>query len=113
MTHSVSPREVFVYTTKEGRQPYSDWLNGLRDGMTRRRIIQRVTRLESGNYGDCKSLKDGVFELRLAFGSGYRIYFAEDGNTFVILLCGGDKSTQEKDIEGAKAYWKEYKNDKT
>ncbi|MEC4678956.1 MAG: type II toxin-antitoxin system RelE/ParE family toxin [Nitrospirota bacterium] len=75
---------------------------------TRRRIIQRVTRLESGNYGDYKSLKDGVFELRLSFGSGYRVYCAEDGNTIVILLCGGDKSTQEKDIEAAKAYWKEY-----
>ncbi len=108
MAHSVSPKEVFVYTTEDGQQPYSNWLNGLRDGATRRRIIQRVTRLESGNYGDFKSLKDGVFELRLAFGSGYRVYFAEEGNTVVILLCGGDKSTQEKDIETAKEYWKEY-----
>ncbi len=109
MTHSVSQKDVFVFTAKDGHQPYSDWLNGLRDGTTRRRIIQRVTRLESGNYGDCKSLKDGVFELRLSFGSGYRVYFAEDGNTVVLLLCGGDKSTQENDIEAAKTYWKEYK----
>ncbi len=108
MAHSVSQKEVLVFTTEDGQQPYSNWLNGLRDGTTRRRIIQRVTRLESGNYGDFKSLKDGVFELRLSFGSGYRVYFAEDGNTVVVLLCGGDKSTQEKDIETAKAYWKEY-----
>lgn len=109
MTQSVNSKEVFVYTTQDGQQPYSDWLNGLRDGTSRRRIIQHVTRLGSGNYGDCKSLKDGVFELRLSFGSGYRVYFAEDGNTVVIVLCGGDKSTQEKDIEAAKDYWKEYK----
>ncbi|GJL64772.1 MAG: hypothetical protein NPIRA04_34260 [Nitrospirales bacterium] len=84
----MSPKKVLVYTTPNGHQPYSDWLNGLRDGTTRRRIIQRVTRLESGNYGDCKSVKDGVFELRLVFGDGYRVYFAEDGHTVVILLCG-------------------------
>lgn len=76
----------------------------------RRRILQRLRRVEVGNYGDYKSLKDGVFELRLMFGSGYRIYFAEQGETVVILLCGGDKSTQPKDIESAKNYWKEYQD---
>lgn len=108
MAHEAKPRQVIVFTNKKGNQPYGDWLNSLRDAPTRRRIIQRVTRLESGNYGDFKTLKDGVFELRLSFGSGYRVYFGEEGETLVILLCGGDKSTQKKDIETAKNYWKEY-----
>jgi len=70
--------------------------------------LRRIGRVESGNYGDFKSLKDGLFELRLFFGSGYRVHFGEDGDTVVVLLCGGDKSTQDKDIETAKTYWKEY-----
>jgi len=70
--------------------------------------LQRLARIQSGNYGDYKSIKDGIFELRLAFASGYRVYFGEDGDTIVVLLCGRDKSTQKQDIEQAKAYWKEY-----
>ena len=66
-----------------------------------------MDRVEIGNYGDYKPLGDGVYELKLHFGSGYRVYFAEDGYIIVILLCGGDKSSQSKDIEVAKAYWKE------
>jgi putative addiction module killer protein len=66
-----------------------------------------LDRVEIGNYGDYKALGDGVYELKLHFGSGYRVYFAEDGDIIVILLCGGDKSSQSKDIEVAKAYWKE------
>jgi putative addiction module killer protein len=76
--------------------------------MTRKRILDRLFRIESGNYGDYKSLKEGVLELRLKFGPGYRIYFGEDGDTVVVLLNGGDKGRQTKDIETAKAYWKEY-----
>ena len=74
----------------------------------RRRILSRLLRVDSGTYGDCRSLKDGVFELRLVFGPGYRVYFGEDGDTIVVILCGGDKSSQVQDIERAKAYWKEY-----
>jgi putative addiction module killer protein len=66
-----------------------------------------LDRVEIGNYGDYKSLGDGVYELKLHFGSGYRVYFAEYDNIIVILLCGCDKSTQSKDIETAKTYWKE------
>jgi len=82
----------------------------LRDSATRRRILQRILRLQSGNYGDCKSLKGGIYELRLMFGAGYRVYFGEDGDTIIVLLCGGDKSTQKKDIEKARVYWQEYLN---
>ncbi len=108
MAHSARPREVIVYADSGGKEPFTLWLKALRDPKTRRRILQRIARLQSGNYGDFKSLKDSVFELRLSFGSGYRVYFGEDGDTVVVLLSGGDKSTQSKDIETAKRYWKEY-----
>ncbi|MGK0299089.1 MAG: putative addiction module killer protein [Gammaproteobacteria bacterium] len=70
----------------------------------------RLRRIEQGNYGDCKNIQDGVSELRLFFGSGYRIYFGENGNSLVVLLCAGDKSTQQKDIQKALKYWNEYKD---
>jgi putative addiction module killer protein len=70
----------------------------------------RVRRIESGLYGDCEPVGEGVLELRMFFGSGYRIYFAEEGNNIVILLCGGDKTSQKKDIKNAKQYWKDYQN---
>jgi putative addiction module killer protein len=71
-------------------------------------ILARVSCLQQGNYGDCEVVGDGVYELRLFFGSGYRVYFGEEDNHIVVLLCGGDKGSQSKDIEQAKAYWKEY-----
>lgn len=108
MGQSVRSREVIVYADSTGREPFTDWLKSLRDGQTRRRILQRISRMQGGNLGDYKSLKSGVLELRLSFGAGYRVYFGEDGDTLVVLLMGGDKSTQTQDIETAKRYWKEY-----
>jgi putative addiction module killer protein len=72
------------------------------------RIEQRIRRLEHGNLGDYKSVGEGVYELRLDFGPGYRIYFGQKNETLVILLCGGDKSTQKNDIILAKTLWREY-----
>ncbi len=106
----VKPRTVIRYCAGNGSEPFTEWIIRLRDAQTRLRILRRVDRMQSGNFGDFKSLKDGVFELRLNFGSGYRVYFAEDDDDVVLLLIGGDKSTQAKDIEHAKDYWKEYKN---
>lgn len=97
------------YVTPTGKTPFLEWLNKLNDPTTRLRIRRRLDRIELGNFGDYKSVGDGVFELKLAFGSGYRIYFAEHSNIIVILLCAGDKSTQKKDIKTAKAYWLELK----
>ncbi len=71
--------------------------------------MKRIGRLEYGLYGDCESVGDGVSELRIFLGPGYRVYFAEEVRHIVVLLCGGDKSTQDKDIKTAKTYWKEYK----
>ncbi len=101
-------RRVVFYQDATGKEPFNDWLRSLRDARVRRRILSRLLRVESGNYGDCRSLKDGVFELRFVFGPGYRVYFGEDGDAIVVLLCGGDKSSQVQNIARAKAYWKEY-----
>jgi len=76
--------------------------------MDRKRILARIGRLEHGNYGDSKGVGEGVSELRMMFGLGYRVYIGEEPKNIVVLLCGGDKSMQEQDIETAQGYWKEY-----
>ena len=102
------PREIRVYQTPSGREPYNEWLRSIRDTSTRNRIRAQLERFKLGNFGDVKFVGDGVFETRLHFGSGYRIYFGKVDNTIVLLLCGGDKSSQTRDIERAKNYWREY-----
>lgn len=74
------------------------------------RILTRIDRLRFGNFGDCKSVGSGVFELRIPLGPGYRVYFGLVGTEVVLLLGGGDKSTQQKDIKACQQYWTEYKN---
>jgi putative addiction module killer protein len=101
---------VIVYADNKGKEPFTNWLNALSDARTRRRVIMRLRRVEQGYFGDCKHLLDGVFELRFFFGSGYRIYYGKDGDKLVVLLCGGDKSTQQKDILKALNFWNEYKH---
>jgi len=105
----VHPREIQIYRSANGQQPFTEWLESIRGANTRDRMQARIERLEEGNFSDCKSVGEGVFELRFHFGSGYRIYFAQIGNTIVLLLCGGDKTSQTRDIERAKTYWREYK----
>ena len=105
-----NPKNVIVYQTAAGQEPFTEWLNSLRDPTSRRRILKRLLRLEQGYYGDFKSVGHGVNELRFFFGAGYRVYFAEDGDTIVVLLCGGEKSSQKRDIQKAQAYWQEYKS---
>ena len=107
--HNAHPRKLQIYQTQNGREPFTEWLRSIRDRRTRTRIQERLERLEIGNVGDCQSIGGGVYELRLQFGPGYRIYFGEVDNTIVLLLCGGDKSSQTQDIERAKTYWLEYK----
>ena len=108
MGQSAQPKKLIVFADGDGNEPFTKWLGGLRDKQGRKRIETRLLRLEQGNYGDCESVGEGVSELRMFFGPGYRVYFGEDTKNIVVLLCGGDKSTQDRDIEAAKAYWKEY-----
>jgi len=102
-------KTVIIYADEREREPFTEWLEGLRDQKDRRRILRRLRRIEQGNFGDCKPLHDGVYELRLFFGPGYRVYFGEDDNNIVVVLSGGGKDRQEEDIKSAKSYWKEYK----
>ncbi len=102
------PKRVIAYVDKDGKEPFTEWIDSLRDTMGRKRILVRIGRLQHGNYGDCKSVGEGVSELKMTFGPGYRVYIGEEGKNIVVLLCGGDKSTQEQDIETAKVYWKEH-----
>jgi putative addiction module killer protein len=101
--------EVREYQTAEGKTPLTEWLRGLRDGPTSDRIVARLDRLKAGLFGDWKSVGGGICELRIDHGPGYRVYYAQEGKTLILLFCGGDKSTQAKDIETAHAYWKDYK----
>lgn len=104
----VQPKQVKVYADLDGHEPFTEWLYKLRDLMARQRILARIGRIEQGNYGDHASVGEGVSELRFFFGAGYRVYFGEKDGTVVILLNGGDKSSQVSDIGRAKLYWKEY-----
>ncbi len=100
--------EIVYYLTDVGTSPFIDWLESLKDRSAVARIIQRLDRVRLGNFGVFRSLHDGVFELKLDIGPGYRIYYALAGETIVLLLVGGDKSTQKKDIALAKEYWRDY-----
>jgi putative addiction module killer protein len=90
--------EILHYTDRSGQDKYQVWLDSLRDRQAKMRIVQRVNRLEAGNFGDCKPCRDGVWELRIDYGPGYRVYYALVDKTVVLLLAGGDKRRQEDDI---------------
>lgn len=110
LTQGAQPKQLVVYADENGNEPFQQWLDKLRDGQGRRRILNRLQRVQQGNYGDVKPIGGGLSELRIFFGPGYRVYFGEDAGNIIIILCGGDKDSQDRDIENAKAYWKEYKN---
>ncbi|MGV2830800.1 type II toxin-antitoxin system RelE/ParE family toxin [Myxosarcina sp. GI1(2024)] len=110
MAKDIQPKIVLAYADEYGNEPFTKWLESLKDRKTAERIRVRLRRLESGLYGDCQPVGEGVLELRMFFGSGYRVYFGEDKGNIVILLCGGDKSSQKQDIKAAKIYWKDYKD---
>ena len=97
------------YRTEDGHEVITEWLTGLRDIRAKARIAARIDRLAIGNVGDCKAIRDGVSELRVDYGPGYRVYFGRVGKTIVLLLCGGDKRTQDTDIERAVAYLQDFK----
>lgn len=91
-----------------GEKPFWQWLYKIKDRTIRVRIRTRLDRLILGNFGDCKPIGSGVFELRFHFGSGYRVYYGLDGLILVVLLLGGDKRSQGRDIYCAQEFWKDY-----
>lgn len=101
--------EVFRYQATNGDEPVTDWLKSMRDKQAQAKLRIRLKRLESGIFGDCESVGEGVLELREHLGAGYRVYFGRHGQTIVILLCGGSKKTQSSDIRKAKEYWDDWK----
>jgi putative addiction module killer protein len=101
--------ELRRYVTTLGKDVFGEWLAEVRDVRTRAKIVARIDRLSAGNFGDCKALRGGLFELRIDWGPGYRVYYALIGRTCVLLLCGGDKRKQSSDIKRALEYLKDYK----
>src|SRR5512146_166107 len=96
--------ELRYYQTSAGEQPFVAWMQGLRDRQARARIEARLARVAVGNLGDVEPVGEGVVELRIDWGPGYRVYFSRLGQVIVLLLCGGDKRTQQRDIKRAKSY---------
>lgn len=96
---------------ENGSCPIEDWIKGIKDTQTRQCIQSRLDRIERGNVGDCRPVGEGVSEFRLDFGAGFRIYYALTGTTLIVLLVGGDKSTQADDIKTAKKLWKDHRDD--
>lgn len=109
---STVAKEIKEYLTEEGESPFRKWLNSLKDTNSRAKIRVRLNRIRLGNLGDCKSVGSGVSELRIDYGPGYRVYLGQDGDEIIILLLGGDKKRQQKDIETAITYWHDYKRRK-
>lgn len=89
--------------------PFDEWLSGLHDKTAVARILARLARVRLGNLGDCKPVGEGVSELRVGYGRGYRVYFGQKGRTLVVLLCDGHKRTEDRDIRLAKQHWREFK----
>ncbi len=109
MVKNLRCKNVVIYADEKGYEPFTTWVNRLRNAVGRKRILARIARVEQGNFGDHSTVGNGVSELRIFFGPGYRVYYGEDSENVVILLCGGDKGSQKSDIKKAKLYWKDCK----
>lgn len=101
--------ELLRYRREDGHEPFTEWLNALRDKVAQARIRVRLRQVQAGNFGDCEPVGDGVIELRVHIGAGYRVYCGRYGKAVVLLLCGGDKRTQANDIRRARQLWLEWK----
>ena len=101
--------DLFRYQHDDGREPFTEWLDSIRDKVAQARIRVRLRQVQAGNFGDCEPVGEGVIELRIHVGAGYRAYCGRHGQTVVILLCGGDKNGQAADIRRAKDLWSKWK----
>jgi putative addiction module killer protein len=99
---------VRQFETLQGKSVFLEWMRRQRDPVAMRAILRRINRLEAGNFGDCAYCRDGVWELRIDVGAGYRLYYATSAQRIIVLLCGGDKRTQRSDIDRAVGYWNDW-----
>ena len=103
--------EIRYYVAAGGRQPFAEWFAEL-EADARAKVTRAIARLEQGNFSNVKSVGEGVLEYRIDFGPGYRVYFGRDGEMLVILLTGGTKKRQQRDIDAAHSFWQDYKQSK-
>lgn len=103
--------EIRYYVAASGAEPFAEWFVAL-DAVARAKVTRAIARMEQGNFSNTKGVGEGVLEYRIDFGPGYRIYFGRDGEVLVILLTGGTKKRQQRDIDAAHAYWRDYKQSK-
>ena len=110
----MSQKRQAIYFKDEtsGKEPAREWIETMKDKMGKAKIFTRIGRAENGNLGDNSSVGDGVFELKIDFGPGYRVYYGLEGSELIVLLIAGDKSSQSKDISKAKEFWSSHKNEK-
>ncbi|MCX5762835.1 MAG: type II toxin-antitoxin system RelE/ParE family toxin [Gemmatimonadetes bacterium] len=104
---------VRQFETLQGKSVFLEWMRRQRDPVAMRAILRRINRLEAGNFGDCAYCRDGVWELRIDVGAGYRLYYATSAQRIIVLLCGGDKRTQRSDIDRAVGYWNDWNRRKS
>jgi len=109
MTVETFPYTIDYYLTADGRKPFKEWLDGLRDIAARQKVRIRLDRVRLGNLGRNRSVGEGVYEIKIDYGPGYRIYYGLERKRLILLLLGGDKSSQDKDISLAREYWKDHK----
>ena len=103
--------EIRYYVAASGAEPFAGWFTEL-EAVARAKVTRAIARMEQGNFSNAKGVGEGVLEYRIDFGPGYRIYFGRDGDALVILLCGGTKKRQQRDIDRAQAYWRDYRQSK-
>ena len=103
------PYTISYYLTETGEKPFKEWLDGLKDIAARQKVRIRLDRVRLGNLGKNRSVGEGVYELKIHYGPGYRVYYSLEKKTVVLLLLGGDKSSQKYDIAKAKLYWQDHK----
>ena len=100
---------ILYYATADNRIPVEEWLENLRDVKAQANVLRRIERIKNGNFGSAKPCREGVFELTIDFGPGFRVYYSKIESTVVLLLCAGDKSTQDADIKRAVAYLNDFR----
>ena len=100
--------DIRHYLSRDGKDLFAEWVRRLRDPVAKAQVARRINRVEQGNFGDHRFCRDGVWELRMDIGPGYRVYYAQSGSRIILLLCAGDKRTQDADIDRAVQYWHDW-----